>query len=222
MSQDDLNKSVVAHLFLAGKPLVLNYQLMENRLKRPRLTAAQRAEYNRQLSEAGGFLTVADRESDDPLLIHFRSENDRYTMRVVTPGMFFGFFLSMEKIQSAAGETVATGNLVVTQDDNPTRFYMNALGVVPQRLLNVARKPLVSERAIDEPVVEAVALRKQDEILGPTYIYKNESRLENDPQRYFSDTFLRAAHVIWDPVPVEFGVQVRGSGIVEFSDIGLA
>lgn len=212
MSQDDLNNSVVGHLFLAGKPLVLNYQLMENRLARPRLTPAQRAEYNRQLNNESGFLTVADREGDDPLLIHFRWENHRYTLRVATPGRFFGYFLSMEKMQNAVGEETAVGNLMVVQEGNPTRFYLDVAAPGNHRLMNVSRKPVAS--ASESLNVE------QDRILGPTYLYSHETRLRNDAQQYFSDTFLKSQHVIWDPVAVELGVQVRGAGVLEFSDIG--
>ncbi|KAB0487912.1 hypothetical protein SAMN04490202_5274 [Pseudomonas reinekei] len=212
MNQDDLNKSVVAHLFLAGKPLVLNYQLMEKRLARPRLTTAQRTEYQRQLNYEGGFLTVADRDDAEPLLIHFRSENDRYTLRVATPGRFYGYFLSMERMQSTNGLTSSSGNLIVTQDVNPTRFYMNALSKGYERLFNVARKLIVGE---SDSRADA-----QDKVLGPTFLYRNKTPLVNDEQQYFSDTVLRAEHVIWDPLPVEFTVQIRGAGVLALDDIG--
>lgn len=212
MNQDDLNKSVVAHLFLAGKPLVLNYQLMEKRLARPRLTTAQRTEYQRQLNYEGGFLTVADRDDAEPLLIHFRSENDRYTLRVATPGRFYGYFLSMERMQSANGLTSSSGNLIVTQDVHPTRFYMNALSKGYERLFNVARKLIVGE---SDSRADA-----QDKVLGPTFLYRNKTPLVNDEQQYFSDTVLRAEHVIWDPLPVEFTVQIRGAGVLALDDIG--
>lgn len=212
MNQDDLNKSVVAHLFLAGKPLVLNYQLMEKRLARPRLTTAQRTEYQRQLNYEGGFLTVADRDDAEPLLIHFRSENDRYTLRVATPGRFYGYFLSMERMQSTNGLTSSSGNLIVTQDVNPTRFYMNALSKGYERLFNVARKLIVGE---SDSRADA-----QDKVLGPTFLYRNKTPLVNDEQQYFSDTVLRVEHVIWDPLPVEFTVQIRGAGVLALDDIG--
>lgn len=212
MNQDDLNKSVVAHLFLAGKPLVLNYQLMEKRLARPRLTTAQRTEYQRQLNYEGGFLTVADRDDAEPLLIHFRSENDRYTLRVATPGRFYGYFLSMERMQSTNGLTSSSGNLIVTQDVNPTRFYMNALSKGYERLFNVARKLIVGE--------SDSRAGAQDKVLGPTFLYRNKTPLVNDEQQYFSDTVLRAEHVIWDPLPVEFTLQIRGAGVLALDDIG--
>ncbi|MGY2188259.1 hypothetical protein D3C81_388550 [compost metagenome] len=219
MNQDDLNKSVIAHLFLAGKPLVLNYQLMEKRLARPRLTSAQRTEYNRQLKSEGGFLTVADRDEDEPLLIHFRSENDRYTLRVATPGKFFGYFLSMEKIRETNGQTTNVGNIVVTPE-NPTRFYMNVFGQGNLRLFNVARKRVVDPDLSVAPIAGETVSFIQDQVQGPTYIYNLESSLQNDGKQYFSDTYLRAEHVMWDPLPAEFEVQVRGAGVLELDDIG--
>lgn len=220
MNQDDMKKSVIAHLFLAGKPLVLNYQLMEKRLARPRLTSAQRTEYSRQLKSEGGFLTVADRDDDEPLLIHFRSENDRYTLRVATPGKFYGAFLSMEKILETNGQTTDIGNLVVTPGTNPTRFYMNVFGQGDQRLFNVSRKLVVDSSVLIPPVAGAAVSLIEDQVKGPTYIYQNKTSLVNDDQQYFSDAFLSNEHVMWNPLPAEFSVQIRGAGVLELDDIG--
>lgn len=221
MSVEDVSKSMVAHLFLEGKPLVLNYQLMESRLNRARLTPAQRAEYERQLRSEGGFLTVADHERDMPLLIHFHSDNDRYTLRVATPGKFYGYFLSMESILDARGEVTSTRNLVVLEKGAPTRFYLETVAPDLFRLRNVARKSSASEELLGGASSAYSVLKLVEDQLGePTYFYKQEGRLRNDPQQYFSDTFLRAEHVIFWPHGVHLGLQVRGTGVLELSDVG--
>lgn len=220
MSVEDASKSMVVHLFLEGKPLVLNYQLMENRLKRARLTPAQRTEYDRQLRSEGGFLTVADNERDAPLLIHFRWDNDRYTLRVATPGKFYGYFLSMESILDARGEKTSTRNLVVLEKGEPTRFYLETVAPDLFRLRNVAKRSSASEGLLGGASTAYSVLKLVEDQLGePTYFYKQEGRLRNDPQQYFSDTFLRAEHAIFWPHGVHLGLQVRGAGVLELSDI---
>lgn len=222
MNAEDESKSMIANLFLEGKPLVLNYQLMENRLKRPRLTPAQRAEYSRQLHSEGGFLTVADKEKDEPLLIHFRSEDDRYTLRVATPGKFYGCFLSMENIQNTYGEEQSTRNLVVLKEGSPSRFYLEKVSPDVVRMLNVDRKSAIdaSVGLLENTTVFAVLNAIENRIGGPTYLYKNKGNLENEGQQYFADTFVRSDHVVWDPQAVQFYVEVRGAGVLELSDIG--
>ncbi|MHC8395026.1 hypothetical protein ACYZT8_15405 [Pseudomonas sp. LB3P93] len=218
------NKSVIAHLFLKGKPLVLNYQLMESRLKRPRLTPSQRSEYSRQLKDEAGFLTVADNEKAEPLLIHFRSENDRYTLRVATPGKFYGYYLSMEKMLGAYGEELEDRNLVVLEKANPTRFYLDNVSPGVVRLMNVDRKYIFSsdlsgDDFLTGSIIGAVELA-HNKILGPTYRYSNPGHLANDPQQYFSDVRKYQEHVIFDPIPVVLTIQIKGAGILELSDIG--
>lgn len=220
MNAEDDNKSMIANLFLKGKPLVLNYQLMESRLKRPRLTPAQQFEYKRQLLSEGGFLTVADNEKDEPLLIHFRSEDDRYTLRVATPGKFYGYFLSMEDIQNTDGEKQSIRNLVVLKEGSPTRFYLENVSPGVERLLNVGTKSVIDLEGVVGAVQFAVLKAMQDEIDGPTYLYTNKGSVENEGQLYFSDTFVPAAQVMWDPQGVQFTVDVRGTGVLELSDIG--
>jgi hypothetical protein len=218
------NKSMIAHLFLKGKPLVLNYQLMESRLKRPRLTPSQRSEYSRQLQDEAGFLTVADNEKDEPLLIHFRSESDRYTLTVATPGKFYGYYLSMEKMLGAYGEELEDRNLVVLEKANPTRFYLDNVSPGVVRLINVDRKYIISSDLPDDDffaghVIAAMELT-HNKILGPTYRYSNPGQLENDPQQYFSDVRRHQQHIIFDPVPVVLTMQIKGAGVLELSDIG--
>ncbi|WP_059403458.1 hypothetical protein [Pseudomonas sp. RIT-PI-q] len=220
MNAEDENKSMIANLFLKGKPLVLNYQLMENRLKRPRLTPSQQFEYKRQLLSEGGFLTVADSEKDEPLLIHFRSEDDRYTLRVATPGKFYGYFLSMEDIVNTDGEKQSIRNFVVLKEGSPTRFYLENVSPGVERLLNVGRKSVIDLEGLEAAVHLAVLQAVQNQIDGPTYLYTNKVSLENEGQLYFSDTFLPSAQVMWDPQAVQFTVGVRGTGILELSDIG--
>lgn len=220
MNAEDQNKSMIANLFLKGKPLVLNYQLMENRLKRPRLTPSQRFEYNRQLLSEGGFLTVADNEKDEPLLIHFRSEDDRYTLRVATPGKFYGYFLSMEDIQNTDGDKQSIRSIVVLKEGSPSRFYLENVSPGVERLLNVGRKAVIDLEGLEGTIHLAVLNEVQNKIGGPTYLYTNKGNLENEGQLYFSDTFLPGPHVIWDPQVVQFAVGVRGTGILELSDIG--
>ncbi|MBV4476056.1 hypothetical protein [Pseudomonas botevensis] len=185
-------KSFKANLFYKGKPLVLNYQLMEARLKRKRLTPAQRAEYNRQLQNEGGFLTVADREDTEPLLINFHSEEERYTLRVATPGMFLGKLLSMENIRDGQGQQTFEKQWVVVDRTEPTRFFLESVSPGTVRMLNVAKKA-----------------SSDNEIKGPIYLYEQPGRLELDNQRYFSQTRIEGQHLLHDPFGVNFDIQVK-------------
>ncbi|SEM45423.1 hypothetical protein SAMN04487857_10275 [Pseudomonas sp. ok272] len=286
MNKEDIEKSIAAHLYIDGKPLVLNYELMEHRLKRPRLTRSQRAEYIRQRDNEGGFLTVADDENIEPLMIHFRSEHDRYTARVGS-GKFWGYFLSMENMRDVRGRKQDVRHLVALEEKSmPTRFFIEPvasgliwlrnvrkdfrfnslpthveppedptldqlelyqkLGVASRAMrtfyavindagledaLNDLRPGRLREFLLALPAVDAKSsiafaeiekdlkftytfLRSyHDEINAPTYRYTQAGRTQDYRQHYFSDSFLGAENVMWNPRPQPMTLEVVAKGV---------
>lgn len=194
------------NLYYKNKPLVLSYQLMESRLKRPRLTPAQRAEYTRQLKTQPGYLTIADKESDEPLLIHFRAVGEEgkgiHQLRVATEGRFYGYFLSVENVLdikgkpssplNGSGREVADRNVAAMRWGIPTDFSMLKLSDDVVMLGNVTDD--VTGKL--SPVAKSI------------YVYSMETRIESEHAIYFSDTFVQEKHALFDPHPVALTIDV--------------
>lgn len=94
------NVTFKAHLFANGLPLVLNYQVMEQRLKLARITTAQRL--NAQISMgdevSSRIITLADHDDVEPLLIEFAPDTQgRYSLTVKTAGRYFNWQLRMDQ-----------------------------------------------------------------------------------------------------------------------------
>lgn len=90
----------VAHLFANGFPLVLNYQVMEQRLKHPRITTGQRLNAEISLNDevSARIMTVADHDDAEPLLIEFVPESHgRCTLKVKTAGRYFNWQLRLDQ-----------------------------------------------------------------------------------------------------------------------------
>ncbi|PMX02056.1 hypothetical protein C1X59_10260 [Pseudomonas sp. FW215-R2] len=94
------NTTFTGHLFAGGLPLVINYQVMEQRLKHPRITTGQRLSAEISLNDevASRIITLADHDDAEPLLFEFVPDNQgRYTLGVKTVGRYFNWRLRMDQ-----------------------------------------------------------------------------------------------------------------------------
>ncbi|MFJ2463870.1 hypothetical protein [Pseudomonas sp. NPDC087615] len=110
-----------ANLYLDGLPVVLNQQCLQQRLRRPRLTKREQldAEVSLADSRVASLLTLADHEHDEPLLLKFVAQDDRYAIHVVQRGEFDNARLTFEN---------KTHNLLASTADKTDYFSINKLG----------------------------------------------------------------------------------------------
>lgn len=88
------------HLFAGGLPVVVNYQVMEQRLKHPRITTGQRLNAEISLNDevASRIITLADHDDAEPLLFEFVPDNQgRYTLGVKSVGRYFNWRLRLDQ-----------------------------------------------------------------------------------------------------------------------------
>lgn len=91
---------VTGHLFVNGFPVVLNYQVMEQRLNHPRITMGQRLTAEISLNDeiSSRIVTLADHDDVEPLLIEFVLESQGlYTLNVKTAGRYFNWNLRLDQ-----------------------------------------------------------------------------------------------------------------------------
>ncbi|WP_426204690.1 hypothetical protein [Pseudomonas sp. TWP3-1] len=129
---DDKNITFTGHLFVGGLPLVLNYQVMEQRLKHSRITTGQRLSAEISLNDeiSSRIVTLADHDDVEPLLIEFSPESqERYTLKVKTAGRYFNWTLRLdqntrhllvEKNSSSYFELQTYAGKLKTLDDLPS------------------------------------------------------------------------------------------------------
>ncbi len=87
-------------LFADGLPLVANYQVMEQRLKHPRITTGQRLKSEISLNDeiSSRIITLADHDDAEPLLFEFVPEGQgRYGLNVKTAGRYFNWRLRIDQ-----------------------------------------------------------------------------------------------------------------------------
>lgn len=87
-------------LFADGLPLVFNYQVMEQRLKHPRITTGQRLSAEISLNDEiiSPIMTLADHDDAEPLVFEFvPNHQGRYTISVRTAGRYFNWRLRFDQ-----------------------------------------------------------------------------------------------------------------------------
>lgn len=88
------------HLFVEGLPLVVNYQVMEQRLKSPRITNGQRlsAEISLNDEAVSRIVTLADHDDAEPLLVEFVPDGQgRFVLNIKTVGRYFNWPLRIDQ-----------------------------------------------------------------------------------------------------------------------------
>lgn len=98
MSEAIMNKrTFTAHLYLEGRPVVLNQQRLQQALRNPRITRSEKldAEVGLADTRTPSFITLADDEDDEPLELKFVPHGNFYAINLVLPGKFNGasFFI---------------------------------------------------------------------------------------------------------------------------------
>jgi len=97
---EEKNAAFTGHLFVEGLPLVVNYQVMEQRLNDPRITNVQRlsAEVSLNDEAVSRIVTLADHDDAEPLLIEFVPEGQgRFVLKVRTMGRYFNWRLRIDQ-----------------------------------------------------------------------------------------------------------------------------
>lgn len=92
------SKAFTAHLYLDGRPVVLNQQRLQQALHDLRITKGEQldAEVGLADSRVASFITLANHEDDKPLLLKFVPQGERYAISLVHPGVFDGARLFIE------------------------------------------------------------------------------------------------------------------------------
>lgn len=132
------NKSFTANLYLDGFPVVLNQQRLQQTLRHKRITQGEKldAEVGLADSRTSSFITLADHEDENPLLLKFVPEGNRYAIKLVHPGVFDGARLFIED---------RTHNVLVSTSA-PTQFFsISTYGVPKASLSNIASGPAYIE-----------------------------------------------------------------------------
>ncbi|VVQ36361.1 hypothetical protein [Pseudomonas fluorescens] len=92
------SKAFTAHLYLNGRPLVLNQQRLQQVLRDLRITRGEQLEAEVGLADSrvASFITLANHDDDKPLLLKFVPQGERYAISLVHPGVFDGARLFIE------------------------------------------------------------------------------------------------------------------------------
>lgn len=99
MSLANINdKTFTAHLYLDGRPLVLNQQRLQQALRDLRITQSEKLDAEVGLADlrVSSLITLADHEADAPLPLKFVPQGDRYAINLAYPGAFEGARLFIE------------------------------------------------------------------------------------------------------------------------------
>jgi hypothetical protein len=84
------NQAFTAHLYLDGRPVVLNQQRLQQVLRDLRITNGEKldAEVGLADSRVSSFITLAEHENDEPLLLKFDPEGNEYAISLELAGTF--------------------------------------------------------------------------------------------------------------------------------------
>jgi len=92
------NKTFTAHLYLDGRPMVLNQQRLQQALYDPRITNGEKLDAEVALADSRkpSIITLADHEDDTPLVLKFVPKGNEYIINLELPGTFEGAQLFIE------------------------------------------------------------------------------------------------------------------------------
>jgi hypothetical protein len=121
------SKEFTAHLYLDGRPVVLNQQRLQQVLDGQRTTKGEKLEAEVGLADSrvASFITLADHEDHAPLLLKFVPQGERYAISLVHPGVFNGARLFIED---------KTHNLL-TSTSAPLQYFSFSTFAVPKASL---------------------------------------------------------------------------------------
>ncbi|WP_332768434.1 hypothetical protein [Pseudomonas koreensis] len=128
------SKTFTAHLYLDGRPVVLNQQRLQKVLGQPRITKGEQLEAEVGLADTrvASFITLGDGEDDDPLLLKFVPQGDDYEITLVQTGAFANARLFIEAV---------THNLLASTSAVAQRFSARTFGVPKNSLADIEASP---------------------------------------------------------------------------------
>ncbi|NYH09719.1 hypothetical protein [Pseudomonas moraviensis] len=135
---DAKNIIFTGHLFVNGLPLVLNYQVMEQRLKHPRITTGQRLSAEISLNDevSSPIVTLADHDDAEPLLLEFVPDyQGRYAINVKTAGRYFNWRLRFDQ---STRHLLATKNVGSYFELETYAGKLKSFGDLPSNPVSVA------------------------------------------------------------------------------------
>jgi aromatic ring-cleaving dioxygenase len=144
MSLANINSNAfTAHLYLDGRPVVLNQQRLQQALRDLRITQGEKLDAEVGLADprVSSLITLADHEEDNPLLLKFVPQGDNYAISLVHPGTFDGARLFIED---------NTHNLLASTRAPVQYFSFSTYGVRRASLRHIQPGPAYLE-LISEP-----------------------------------------------------------------------
>ncbi len=128
------NQTFTAHLFLDGRPVVLNQQRLQQVLRDLRITNGEKldAEVGLADSRVSSFITLAEHENDEPLLLKFDPEGNEYAISLELAGTFKGARLFVED---------KTHNLLASTSAPLQYFSINTYGASKASFSNIESGP---------------------------------------------------------------------------------
>ena len=132
------NQTFTAHLYLDGRPVVLNQQRLQQVLRDLRITKTEKldAEVGLADSRVSSFITLADHEDHKPLLLKFVPEGDEYAISLELAGTLEGARLFMED---------KTHNLLASTSAPVQYFSISTNGVRKASFSNIESGPVYLE-----------------------------------------------------------------------------
>lgn len=139
------SKEFNAHLYLNGRPVVLNQQRLQKALGQLRITKSEQLEAEVGLADTriASFITLADHEDDEPLLLKFVPQGDNYEISLVHTGTFANARLYIEAL---------THNLLASTSAAAQHFSISTYGVSKASLGDIEAGPAyleLSSKAVD-------------------------------------------------------------------------
>ncbi|MFG6207002.1 hypothetical protein [Pseudomonas retamae] len=128
------SKTFNAQLYLDGRPVVLNQQRLQKVLGQLRITKSEQLEAEVGLADTrvASFITLADHEDDEPLLLKFVPQDDDYEITLVQTGSFANARLFIEAV---------THNLLASTSAVAQRFSLRTFGVPKSSLAEIEAGP---------------------------------------------------------------------------------
>ncbi|WP_435038149.1 hypothetical protein [Pseudomonas neuropathica] len=132
------NQTFTAHLYLDGRPVVLNQQRLQQVLRDLRITNGEKldAEVGLADSRVSSFITLAEHEDDEPLLLKFVPEGNEYAVSLELAGTFKGARLFVED---------KTHNLLASTSAPPQYFSISTYGASKASFSNIESGPAYLE-----------------------------------------------------------------------------
>ncbi|MDM8192938.1 hypothetical protein EVS84_22710 [Pseudomonas koreensis] len=147
------NKAFTANLYLDGRPVVLNQQRLQQVLRDKRITLGEKLEAEAGLASlrTSSFITLADHEDDDPLVLKFVPQGDCYAVHLVHPSAFDGARMFIED---------KTHNLLASTSATAQYFSISTYGAPKASLNDIASGPAhieLNSEPKDKPLYRQVS-----------------------------------------------------------------